>query len=97
MWGHRKNRKENLQGKQEKLKAYRILLMEDRQLFWILPLKKIMKIITWNIRGMNSIHKLDIVHNFVRDQKPDIFLFKRQRWIRKELKILNPQGLQFKG
>ena len=39
MWGHRKNRKENLQGKQEKLKAYRILLMEDRQLFWILPLK----------------------------------------------------------
>ena len=33
-----------------------------------------MKIITRNIRGLNSSHKLDIVQNFVREQKLDILL-----------------------
>ena len=33
-----------------------------------------MKIITWNIRGLNSIHKLDVVRNFVREQKSDFLL-----------------------
>ena len=39
MWGHQKNWEEDLQGRLGKLKAYRILWMEDRKLLWILPLK----------------------------------------------------------
>lgn len=38
-----------------------------------------MKVISWNIRGMNSIHKRDIVRNFVRDQKPYIFLIQETK------------------
>ena len=38
-----------------------------------------MKIITWNIRGLNSSHKLDIVQNFVRDQKLDILLLQKTK------------------
>ena len=38
-----------------------------------------MKIITWNIRGMNSIHKLDIVRNFVREQRPDFLLIQETK------------------
>ena len=39
MWGHQKNQEEDLQGRLEKLKVYRILRMEDKQLSWILPPK----------------------------------------------------------
>ena len=38
-----------------------------------------MKIITWNIRGLDSIHKLDIVRNFVREQKPDFLLLQETK------------------
>lgn len=33
-----------------------------------------MKIMSWNIGGLNSLHKQDVVHNFVRDHRPDILL-----------------------
>ena len=38
-----------------------------------------MKIITWNIRGLNSSHKLDIVRNFFREQKPDFLLLQETK------------------
>ena len=38
-----------------------------------------MKIITWNIRGLNSSHKLDIVQNFVREKKLDILLLQETK------------------
>lgn len=38
-----------------------------------------MKLITWNIRGMNSIHKLDIVQNFVREHKHDILVLQETK------------------
>ena len=38
-----------------------------------------MKIITWNIRGLNSNHKLDLVRNFVREQKPDFLLLQETK------------------
>ena len=38
-----------------------------------------MKIITWNIRGMNSIHKLDIDRKFVREQKLDFLLLQETK------------------
>lgn len=31
-----------------------------------------MKIMSWNIRGLNSHHKKDVLLNFVRDHKPDL-------------------------
>ena len=38
-----------------------------------------MKFITWNIRGLNSIHKLDVVRNFVREQNPDFLLLQETK------------------
>ena len=38
-----------------------------------------MKIITWNIRGMNNIHKLDVIQNFVRKQKDDIMVIQETK------------------
>ena len=38
-----------------------------------------MNIITQNIRGLNSSHKLDIVQNFVRENKPDILLLQEMK------------------
>ena len=38
-----------------------------------------MKIVTWNIRGLNSFHKLDVVRNFVREQKPDFLLLQETK------------------
>lgn len=38
-----------------------------------------MKIITWNIRGLNSSHKLDVVRNFFREQKPDFLLLQETK------------------
>ena len=38
-----------------------------------------MKIITWNIRGMNIIHKLDIVRNFFREQNPNFLLLQETK------------------
>ena len=38
-----------------------------------------MKIITWNIRGLNSSHKLYIVQNFVREKKMDILLLQETK------------------
>jgi len=38
-----------------------------------------MKIITWNIRGLNSFHKLDIARNFIREQKPNFLLLQETK------------------
>ena len=38
-----------------------------------------MKIITWNIRGLNSSHKLDVVRNFVREHKPEFLLLQETK------------------
>ena len=38
-----------------------------------------MKIITWNIRGLNSSHKLDMVRNLVREHKLAILLLQETK------------------
>ena len=38
-----------------------------------------MNINSWNIRGLKSIHKLDIVQNFVREHKLDILLLQETK------------------
>lgn len=38
-----------------------------------------MKVITWNIRWMNNIHKLDIVQNFVTEHKIDILVLQETK------------------
>ncbi|XP_057853721.1 uncharacterized protein LOC131063795 [Cryptomeria japonica] len=38
-----------------------------------------MKILSWNIRGMNSCHKRDIVRNLARDHRMDIFLIQETK------------------
>ena len=73
------NQEGDLLGKIENWKVCRILLMAGKQLFWILPQKIDMKIITWNIRGMNSIHKMDIVRNFVREKRPNFLLIQETK------------------
>ena len=38
-----------------------------------------MKIITWNIRGINGVHKQEILRNVIRDQIPDILLIQETK------------------
>lgn len=55
-----------------------------------------MKIISQNVRGMNSIHKLDVVRNFVQDHKPDIMMIQEMKMEKgkvKSLKSFNNYGL----
>lgn len=47
-----------------------------------------MKVITWNIRGMNNIHKLDIVRNFVREHKPDILVLQETKMEKEKVEKL---------
>ena len=48
-----------------------------------------MKIISWNIRGMNINHKLDIVCNFVKEQKPNIFLIQETKMEKERAEKIN--------
>ncbi len=43
-----------------------------------------MKIISWNIRGINGAHKQDIIRNMIRDQRPNFFVIQETK-MRKEL------------
>ena len=45
-----------------------------------------MKIITWNIRGLNCTHKLDVVLNFVTEQKPDFLLLQETKMEKEKAK-----------
>ena len=47
-----------------------------------------MNIITWNIRGLNSIHKLDIVQNFVREHKLDILVLQETKMDKEKVEKL---------
>ncbi|XP_059067365.1 uncharacterized protein LOC131858218 [Cryptomeria japonica] len=38
-----------------------------------------MKIISWNIRGLNSPHKQDVLRNLVREHKPDIVIIQETK------------------
>ena len=56
-----------------------------------------MKIITWNIRGLNNSHKLDIVQNFVREKKSDLLLLqetKMEKERAKKIKSFNEYYLK---
>ncbi len=38
-----------------------------------------MKILSWNIRGLNGIHKQEVIRNMIRDQRPDVFLIQETK------------------
>ena len=38
-----------------------------------------MKIILWNIRGLNGAHKQEIIRNLIRDQRPDILMIQETK------------------
>lgn len=38
-----------------------------------------MKIISWNIRGLNTPYKQDVFHNIVRDNKMDVVLIQETK------------------
>ena len=43
-----------------------------------------MKVISWNIRGLNGAHKWEIVRNLIRDQRLDFLLIQETK-MRKEM------------
>ena len=43
-----------------------------------------MKLISWNVRGLNGAHKQEIVKNLIRDQRP-IFLLIQETKMKKEM------------
>ena len=38
-----------------------------------------MKIISWTIRGLNEVHKQEVLRNMTRDQRPDIMLIQETK------------------
>ena len=38
-----------------------------------------MKIISWNIRGLNGAHKHEIIRNMIRDQRPNILMIQETK------------------
>ena len=38
-----------------------------------------MKIISWTIRGLNGIHKQEVLRNMIRDQRPNIMLIQETK------------------
>lgn len=48
-----------------------------------------MKIISWNIRGLNSPHKHNLVKNMIRDKNPDIFLIQETKMAKDKVESLN--------
>ena len=38
-----------------------------------------MKILSWNIRGLNGMHKQEVIRNMIRDQRPDVFLIQETK------------------
>ena len=43
-----------------------------------------MKLISWNIRGLNGSHKQEIIRNLIRDQRPNILLIQETK-MKKEI------------
>ena len=52
-----------------------------------------MKLISWNIRGLNNPHKQDNIKNIIRDNKLDIVLIQETKMLKDEIEGL----LVFKG
>ena len=48
-----------------------------------------MKIISWNIRGLNNPHKHDILKNMIRDNRPDIFLIQETKMLKDKVEHLS--------
>ena len=44
-----------------------------------------MKILSWNIRGLNGIHKQEFVRNMIRDQRTDLFLIQETKMKKESL------------
>lgn len=47
-----------------------------------------MKIISWNIRGLNNPHKQDMVRNMIRDNKSDIVLLQETKMPKEKVESL---------
>ena len=47
-----------------------------------------MKIISWNIRGLNNPHKHDILKNMIRDNRPDIFVIQETKMLKDKVECL---------
>ena len=48
-----------------------------------------MKIVSWNIRGLNNPHKQDMVRNMIRDNKPDIVLLQETKVPKEKVESLS--------
>ena len=44
-----------------------------------------MKIISWNIRGLNGAHKQEIIRNMIRDQRPNILMIRETKMKKESL------------
>ena len=47
-----------------------------------------MKFISWNIKGLNNPHKLNIVRNVIRDNKTDIVLIQERKMLKDKVEGL---------
>ncbi|GLJ26431.1 hypothetical protein SUGI_0509920 [Cryptomeria japonica] len=48
-----------------------------------------MKVISWNIRGLNGLNKQDILRNPIRDQNLDIILVQKTKMSKEKVEKLN--------
>ena len=48
-----------------------------------------MKIISWNIQGLNNPHKHDILKNMIRDNRPDIFVIQETKMLKDKVEFLS--------
>ena len=47
-----------------------------------------MKIISWNIQGLNNPHKQDILKNMIRDNRPDILVIQETKMLKDKVESL---------
>ena len=48
-----------------------------------------MKIISWNIQGLNNPHKHDILKNMIRDNRPNIFFIQETKMLKDKVEFLS--------
>ena len=48
-----------------------------------------MKIISWNIQGLNNPHKHDILRNMIRDNRPDILVIQETNMLKDKVENLS--------